>query len=328
MDNNSRHKIPLDLIARHLSGETTDDENRALDMWINENEHNREIFGQYQKLWQKSGTIKHIERINIDKEWGKFSQETGIEKPVRKLNSINLLTRLAAAIFTGLILGYSGLLIYRSSHFEKIAVNDTTSEISLPDGSKVTLNAGSEIRFPKKFKEDSRKIKLEGEGFFDVVSDPIKPFTVEAAGIIVKVLGTSFNVDATDDKNTVTVIVAEGKVGIYGRSGIAMSGELVKGDKVVVNPGTGTVSKSRNDDPNFNSYKTGIMVFENSTFRQVVNTLRKVYNVNIHVEGQEVYDNRITVTFSDNDLDYVLRTIQETLDLDIEKSGKDIIIRE
>jgi transmembrane sensor len=327
MDNNSRHKIPLDLIARHLSGEATDNENRALNSWINEDEHNREIFGQYQKLWQKSGTIKHIVRINIDKEWKKFSQETGIEKPVRKLNSINLLTRLAAAIFTGLILGYSGLLIYRSAHFEKIAVNDMASEISLPDGSLVTLNAGSEIRFPKKFKDDSRKIKLEGEGFFDVVSDSLKPFSVEAAGIIVKVLGTSFNVDATDDTKTVTVIVAEGKVGIYGKSGDAISGELVKGDKAVVNPETGAVSKSRNDDPNFNAYKTGTIVFENSTFRQVVNTLRKVYNVNIRVEEQEVYDNRITVTFRNNDLDYILRTIQETLDLDIEKSGEKIIIR-
>jgi len=327
MDNNSRYNIPLDLIARHLAGEASADENRALDLWISENETNRKIFRQYKKLWQKSGNIKYPEKIDIDKEWEKFSQDAGIEKPVRRLNTLKLLTRLAAAIFTGLILGYSGILIYRNSHFEKIAATEQASEISLPDGSLVTLNAGSELTFPKKFKNDNRRIKLEGEGFFDVVNDPLKPFSVEAAGIFVKVLGTSFNIEAAGEINRVTVIVAEGKVGIYNKSGKDLSGELVKGDKVVIIPGKGTLSKTRNDDPNFNSYKTGIIVFENSTFRQVANTLRKVYNVNIHVEDQEIFDNRITVTFSDKDLDYVLRTIQETLDLDIEKSGTEIIIR-
>ncbi len=328
MDNNSRHNIPLDLIARHLAGEASAEDSRALDLWISQNENNRKIFGQYKKLWQKSGNIEHLEKIDIDKEWEKFSQDTGIEKPVRRLNNLKLVSRLAAAVFTGLILGYSGLLIYRSTHFEKIAAINQAREINLPDGSLVTLNAGSELTFPKQFKNQNRNIKLKGEGFFDVVKDSLKPFSVEASGIVVKVLGTSFNIDATGERNTITVIVAEGKVGIYLKSGDAISGELIKGDKAVVDSGTGALSKTRNDDPNFNSYKTGLIVFENSSFNQVVNTLRKAYNVTIHVEDQEVYDNRITVTFSDKDIDYVLRTIKETLDLQVERNGTEIIIRQ
>ncbi|MEA1886507.1 MAG: FecR domain-containing protein [Bacteroidota bacterium] len=327
MKNATGHNIPLDLIAHKLSGEASSGEKKELESWISENEEHRKIFEEYSRLWEKSGDIKNIDKIDIDKEWEKFNQRTGIEKPARRIINLKLLTRLAAAIFAGLILGYSGLLIYRSLHFEKIAANDQAREISLPDGSLVTLNAGSEIKFPKNFKEDNRKVKLEGEGFFDVVNDPLKPFSVEAAGIIVKVLGTSFNIDAKGDESTVTVIVAEGKVGIYGKSGNALSGELVRGDKAVINPGTGRISKTRNDNPNFNTYKTGHIVFENSSFKEVLNTLQEVYNVNIHVKDSEVYDKRITVTFRNKDFDYVLRTIQETLDLDIEKSGREIIIR-
>lgn len=327
MNDATGHNIPLDLIARKLAGEASSGEKKKLESWINEKDEHRKIFEEYSRLWEKSRDIKRLERIDIDKEWERFSQHTSIERSARKRSNLKLLTRLAAAIFAGLILGYSGLLIYRSSTFEKIAASNQTREVSLPDGSLVTLNAGSEIKFPKKFKDASRKVELEGEGFFDVVSDPLKPFSVEAAGIIVKVLGTSFNIDAKGKKNTVTVIVAEGKVGIYGKDGDAMSAELAKGDKAVINSVTGRISTTKNDDPNFNAYKTGHIVFENTSFRQVMNTLQNVYNVNINVSDKEVYEKRITVTFSNKDLDYVLRTIQETLDLDIEKSGREIIIK-
>lgn len=327
MESNNRHNIPLHLIARHLSGEATDEENHSLEQWIRENDTNRKIFGQYKDLWERSRNINKLEKIDIGREWARFSQSAGIDKPVRKINSLKLLTRLAAAIIAGLIVGYSGLLIYRNSQYEKVTAVDKAREVSLPDGSLVTLNAGSVIKYPKSFKGNTRIVKLDGEGFFDVVSNPIKPFSVEATEIIVKVLGTSFNIDVFGNKNIVTVIVDEGKVAIYDKSGADLSGVLLKGDKAVINSQTGTITKSKNDDPNFNSYKTGYIVFENTPLDQVANTLSKAYNVNINIERQEVYHSRITVTFTNKDLDYVLRTIEETLDLEIEKNNREIIIK-
>ncbi|MDZ7738917.1 MAG: FecR domain-containing protein [Bacteroidales bacterium] len=327
MNNKPGHNIPVDLIARRLSGEASVKDLQALDNWLTENKVNRKIFDQYATLWEKTGDIKEIETIDLDKEWEKFSRSTATSKPAGRITGMPFVIRLAAAVFAGAIIALSGLLIHQNSQYEKLTAGAQVSEVILPDGSAVTMNAGSKIRYHKDFGDESRKLMLEGEAYFDVAKDSLKPFSVEAEDIIVKVLGTAFNVDATDSANRVTVIVAEGRVALYGKAGRELSAQLVKGEKAVVDTRTYIVDKDYNEDPNFDSYKTRNIVFNDTGLDQVAETLQKVYNVNIEIERSATFDKSITVTFNNKDLDYVLETIEATLDLNIEKTAKDIIIR-
>lgn len=85
--------------------------------------------------------------------------------------------------------------------------------LTLSDGTKVWINANSELVFPSRFAKGQRKVKLKGEAYFQVFKDVKRPFTVETLGGNVKVLGTSFNVSAYDDAPTTTL--EEGKVLVY-----------------------------------------------------------------------------------------------------------------
>ncbi len=327
MKTSPEHRIPLDLIARKLSGEATAEEEKTLDKWIRDDQSNRELFNQYSRLWEQTGKTEQLQQTDIDKEWRRFSDAVSKGKKVGRLTRMGYVTRLAAAVVVGLILSFTGLLIYRTAAYKTVKAVAEVRELSLPDGSSVTLNTGSELRYPVSFGNASRELELKGEAFFDVEKNPEKPFSVKAGGIRVKVLGTSFNVEAAAGEKIVKVIVAEGKVGILGESGNELRGELVKGEKALINLVTGSLSINTNTDPNFNSYKTKHIVFENSGLEQVISTLEKTYHTNIRIENPEVAGNRITVTFNNKDLHYILRTIEATLDLEIEIKDNEVIIR-
>lgn len=327
MNKSPGHKTPLDLIARKLSGEATAEEERILDKWMREDESNREIFRQYSMLWDRTGKTEQLQQTNIDKEWRKFSDSVSKGKKAGRQVRMGYITRLAAAVLAGLILSFSGLLIYRTAAWNKVKAVAEVKELSLPDGSSVTLNAGSELKYQKRFGNTTRELQLEGEAFFDVEHNPDKPFSVMAQGVRVQVLGTSFNIEAAAGNNFVEVIVAEGRVGIFGEAGDELRAELLKGEKAVINPATGSLSVKTNEDPNFNSYKTRHIVFINSGLQQVISTLEKTYNTHIGIENPEVRDKRITVTFNNKDLSYVLRTIEATLDLELEIKDDEVIIR-
>ncbi|RAJ87417.1 uncharacterized protein DUF4974 [Chitinophaga dinghuensis] len=85
-------------------------------------------------------------------------------------------------------------------------------QVMLPDGSHVWLNAASSIRFPTSFTGAERKVELTGEAYFEVTQNPAKPFLVTVSGVVVKVLGTHFNINAYNDEPAVNTTLLEGSV--------------------------------------------------------------------------------------------------------------------
>ena len=108
------------------------------------------------------------------------------------------------AAAANLILGIAGSLLYNSKFKQDEAARlvmhtihipyGTTQKLVMPDGTKVTLNAGSEFTYPETFSKSTREVSLNGEGFFEVTKNPKKPFLVHTKKLTVKVLGTVFNV--------------------------------------------------------------------------------------------------------------------------------------
>ena len=107
------------------------------------------------------------------------------------------------------------------------------SEITLCDGTKIWLNSGSQLSYPLKFKSNLRKVYLTGEAYFNVKSDPSKPFYVVTENVELKVTGTRFNVSSYDNEQTTQAVLVSGKVNISKNDFFSRSVELHPGERVV-----------------------------------------------------------------------------------------------
>jgi transmembrane sensor len=324
MDIPEKNKVPVNLIAKYLNGEANTDDIIDLEKWKSQSGDNRKVFDEYRTIWEKTGQLSLFADIDIENEWNVFLENIDLEKEKIKKEQRSTawkpLIRIAAIIVAGIILSVTGLFVYQGLRYEKLYAKNEVLEIGLPDGSSVTLNRGSKMIHPKKF-DDIREISLNGEAFFEVTRDPARPFVVRSGEVIVEVLGTSFNFYAYKKENVAQVIVESGKVAVYndddssGRKDI-----LKKGERMIYSRKDGVRTIQPNTDINYKSWKTGILRFENSSLQYVVNLLEKHYQERITLVNSRLNECRITVSFNNKSLDYVLETITETLGLKLLKT--------
>jgi len=185
-----------------------------------------------------------------------------------------------------------------------------TFEVILSDETKVTLNAGSELRFPIQFieNEKNRTVFLNGEAFFEVSKDANHPFIVNTHDMDVEVLGTHFNVTSyKEDSKTYTVLV-EGKVAAHNK--------LLVNDSKILNPYERVFfqyNKLETETVNVQKYVAwvdGQLVFVDDSFSIISNKLERKYNVKIKNLYKALESIKITATFKNETIDQVLKTFQ------------------
>lgn len=161
------------------------------------------------------------------------------------------------------------------------------SELLLADGTKVWLNAGSHFAFPNKFSEENRRVFLEGEAYFEVAENVMRPFIVNASLLEVKVLGTRFNISAHTNDNVIETILLEGSVALRKATGFG-SGK----DEVILKPyEKGSFDKQKSNvsvsaEPNADIYITwteGMFQFSKEDLPAIFSKLERFYNVEIEI---------------------------------------------
>jgi ferric-dicitrate binding protein FerR (iron transport regulator) len=195
---------------------------------------------------------------------------------------------------------------------------------TLPDGSIVSLHAGSQIRYAAKFDSKIRKVELNGEAYFEVTHDKTKPFVVASGDARVKVLGTKFNVNTSKAAGTMEVVLTSGKVSVFYRRSPQDNVLLMPGEKAVLLVSQKQISKSANTDPNYLAWKTLVLTFNDETLGQVINTLQNVYQTTIILKDPQLSGCRVTASFSGQSLQSVLQVLKETLDLQVAENGNRI----
>lgn len=236
--------------------------------------------------------------------------------------------RIAAAILVLLAVGGPALWLDLKNnggemeelhHFSEEGV----STVDLPDGSRVYLNQGSEITYPASFGQE-RNVKLRGEGFFEVMSDPASPFIVYSGRVAVTVLGTSFNVKETNGNQQVEVSVESGKV----RMSMEENGQylnLEAGDRG--RSSGGELHMEEQSDPNYLSWKTKDFKFVNKALDEVLPVLEDSYHIRIHSGKVDTGDLRITSTYREQSADAIMETIAAAFGLKVSREGKDYYLR-
>lgn len=160
-------------------------------------------------------------------------------------------------------------------YYETTAVPDAKTKITLPDSSVVWLNANACLRYPREFSEQIRQVEIKGEAFFEVRKDEKKPFIVQTDGIGIRVLGTTFNVDAEPEKTEITLLT--GKIGLYKYTNQSQTADriLLPGERAVFLKSDNKLSISTIRPENTISWVTGIFKFKDNSLADIMQELQR-----------------------------------------------------
>lgn len=244
---------------------------------------------------------------------------------------------LAASIVLLLVIS---LIAYKTMHQEPAIewITRTTTkgkklQITLADGSKVHLNADSKISYPKTFNQARRDVKLLGEAFFEVSKDARHPFVIETANVQTTVLGTSFNVSAFPDEETIVTVVT-GRVSVE-----AVHDTLPDGSSphVILTPRQqvryvphADICLVKEVDISlapFTAWKDGIIYLEQTRLDDMARILERWYNVEIEFEDDALKAKRISGKYKNDALVNILNHLKFILQVDYTKQGNKIIIQ-
>lgn len=193
-------------------------------------------------------------------------------------------------------------------------------QLKLMDGTKVYLNSASRLIFPTRFDSDVRKVKLEGEAYFEVTHNDT-PFIVELDGHSVQVLGTEFNVKAYDKGQSYTTLV-KGKVAMKLDNGSSRA--LTPGQQAMIHD---KIVLREVDVRHFTSWKDGYFSFDFMNVKEIMNEISRWYDIEYEIGPGVDTTEELGGTFSrDKSLAELLNYLEKLMGIKIMKNGNKVIL--
>lgn len=326
-------------ITSYLAGECTLAEQQVIAGLIQSDTEYRDTYHELKRIWDVPAFNRVADSYDVDAAWKKVNRYISenplsiVHRQQTRNTFVMRVMKYAASIAAVLLLAFS---IYQITSSGKVVMKQlasgsvVTSPIALSDGSHIVLNTGSEVKYPEKFGSDRREVYFWGEAFFEIASDPTRPFVIETGDARIKVLGTSFNVKAYPKTGVTEVVVNTGTVLFYyvdNDNNILGQVILHKGDKGIYNRATHKLARMLNKDLNFNSWKTNVLVFNETSLGEVMEVVGKKYGVNFHLESSELSRLKLTATFDNESLDSVLEVLSLVHKLQFTHNGKDYLVK-
>jgi ferric-dicitrate binding protein FerR (iron transport regulator) len=300
------------------------------------------LFHQAEKEFHvKEGLLKDLQKTEIGdissndlkklfaKIWAKIEINKIQEKP--KIKYLYTAIGIAAALVIGLFIGiYVTSLnsktdpVYYAAHSPKGSV----SEMILPDGSVIFLNADSKIRYSIEGEKGIREVFLTGEAWFDVAKNNKKPFVVHTPFYDVNVTGTQFNVKAYETDKEVSTTLEEGQVIIQSSENYKLAEVVVlkPGEQMVLNTETNAASIKTVNTKWFTSWKDNKLIFVNMNMKELIVLLERKYGVEIDVKSNEILKLHFDGTIKNETISEILEIMKKTLPIDYKIAGQKIEI--
>lgn len=318
----------ITLIYKKLKKEITSDEQADLDHWVEKEATNAQLQQQLEENWQASNTALPPIEIDAKKDFQGFKKRMQAHKSaatapktakIRSINSRRRLLSIAAAIAIPLM---AAIWLFRPSPATTMLVAQTTSgetkSIELNDGTMVTLNENSELKYPATFAATDRQVQLSGEGFFEVAKDATRPFEVQLERASVKVLGTVFNVRSLANESEIKVNVEEGKVQ-FSSTHIGKGVILTAGEEGTYDLTANQITEKKVNNKNASAWKTASLTYKNELLSTVVSDLAKHFKVKVTVTNEVMQNCRVTARFADVTAKDVLNYIVEVYQMDLKE---------
>ncbi len=304
------------LIVKYLTGEASADESEELSAWLSESAENRNTFRSMKDAFDLGRFETDVKNADTPAEWRKLRKRIApsAEKPVRRINPFREAMRYAAIFVLGLLCMKAADLLRTDTppEPEKFVTRVETgkserTKVILPDSTVVWLNACSSISYDQDFGNETRKVDLKGEAFFEVRHNTGKPFLVHADDLTYRVTGTSFNVYSFDNDNIASLVLVEGSVLLeYGDYVTKIApGELVEFDKTARK-----IYRKQTDTAFYTGWRFGELAFEKMKFEELAQRLERNFNVVFKIQNEKVKKQSFGGTFRHYDsLETILQVI-------------------
>lgn len=185
-----------------------------------------------------------------------------------------------------------------------------SSSVTLPDGTRVRLNARSVLSYKQDFGRSDRRVSLSGEGYFEVKRDESKRFVVSTEVMDVAVLGTTFNVYAYENKDFVEMSLIEGHVQVTAFNHPEQVVDVRPNEKVTYDRNTGKLSLERTSNRLETAWLNNELVFRHDKLKDVFSCLERKFGVIFHVDSEPLLQDVYTGTFGNEKLENILQVLQ------------------
>ncbi|MDE3184180.1 MAG: FecR domain-containing protein [Bacteroidota bacterium] len=313
----------MEIIIRNLNDEASAVEQEELQQWLKEDPSHQSEFENLRLIWNDSAKAA-LHSFNTENAWQKVSTQISAADKGKVVRMFPWKKAIAIAASILIILGF--FYFYNTTsktEWKEIVARVSNKTIQLPDGTVITLRKGSSLSTPDNYGKDSRKVQLKGEAYFQVHHDEKKPFYLTTDKSLIRDIGTAFLVESNDSIEQ--VMVTEGK--------ISFSGKADKAKELIVKAGEAAILKEQKpelkiiESKNILSWKTNVLVFDNTDLQQVAEDLKDYYNVDVTLsEDLKASGILVTAQFRNESLENVIKELHLFTGLSIRKQYHNVII--
>lgn len=325
-----------------------------IEKWASADPKNKNQLEQYEQVWNTSSQSKKMlkESFDAEEQWDRLQSRLHKEKEetnfaieeekdsssVFRSSSVHSMTqRIARVAAIVLVAGLMGVLAYQNWYQPEPSQEPILREIStdngqranltLGDGTNVMLNAGSTVKFPDQFEGDIREVFLEGEAYFEVVSNPERPFVIHSRDSEIKVLGTSFSVRSYADEEQVRVVVEEGEVSLGSEDTDLKESTILSANEMGrLNLEDNEIETSLVDDMElYLSWRDGYLKFREASMQKVAQELERRYAVDVVFEDESIKQKSLTAFLKSRSIRNVLDVVAMSLDIDYQLEDDEVI---
>ena len=289
-----------------------------------------------EEIWFSSVSEESLAKYDKDAAYAAFKKRVAEADAQPKAKTFRLgWIKYAAAVLLMVVtvgyLSYKGGQNEMQSSFGNIVIatpQGSRTQLSLPDGSRVWLNAGSSISYSQGFGYIDRLVNLVGEGYFEVAHNEKLPLSVVSENVCVKVLGTKFNFRDYPTDAEAIVSLTEGSVAMCSKKN-PDAGQLLKpGQRATVDKESGRIRVENYEVANSMKWTNGRLLFDGEPLPDIVKTLERSYNVKITIADCNLRKLRFYGDFirQEQTLVEVLDALESTGKLRYERNGKNVIL--
>ena len=304
----NKREIEGTLLLSYLNETASSEECKQVEAWLAEDPANSETLLQLARVHHAQRTRWRIRQRNTNRALDSVHRR--IRQRIRRITFWRM--AVAASLLFGIFGTATMLRQYRQSALPPQMITVYTnpgmrSQMTLPDGTEVFLNAGSTLVYPSHYDKNERRVHLSGEAFFKVEHHNDWPFKVTTPGemINIYVLGTQFNLQAYEKDSLVQVSLIEGSVQMD-ISGKMEKIQLKPSYRVTYNMLTEQVYQEKINTTRATDWLDGRLIFKDTQMSDVLRQLANFYSVEFNVHDEEIYGYTFTGTFDNRPLFQIL----------------------
>lgn len=299
------------IVRNFMQHETSEETEQKFRQWITDPDNRREKDEALESVWmQTQAAYSHAD----EKGWERLSQEiVSQQQRQRRRRWLRAAVGAAAVLVLGLFVSQHLLLSERIEQARRdrtlcyVTAHDSKGLFTLPDGTTVWLNGNSKLTFPEHLDGKQRRVKLEGEGFFDVTKNPARPFVVDIGRRQIEVVGTAFDVKNYAHLDYQEIVLVRGAIDIRSDGGRT----------VRLNPNERYTAETQGqqefvtmvDAADYSHWMDRLLIFDNKPLKNILVSLARWYNMEFDVANNVNLSVHLSFNVKYESVDEILRAL-------------------